>query len=135
MREINWSQVLVFGLIVFGVFVLGLGLLVLLSGGWGTMGGGMMGPRGRRGGWCPWCGGTGRLGGGLLGAVLGLTFTCLLPVGLLALLVVGGVWLLRNVSSGTSQQAAVRCPTCGQPVEPGWRVCPHCGEELQDGEE
>ena len=128
----DWTKVLVFGLVVLVVFVLGLGVLLLLAGGSGIMGSGMMGPRGMRGGWCPWCGGTGRLGGGLLGSILGLTFTCLLPLGLLALLIVGGIWVVRNVSSGTVQRSATHCPACGKPVEPDWRACPHCGEDLQD---
>ena len=137
MRNINWTQVLVFGLVALVVFGLGLGVLFLLfGGGFGTMGRGMMGPGGMRGGWCPWCGGTGRLGGGLVGTVLGVTFACLLPLALLALLVVGGVWLARNVSGGEGpQQSVVRCPSCGRPVEPDWQACPYCGEDLQHGRE
>jgi hypothetical protein len=133
MQNINWRQVLVFGLVVLVVFVLGFGvLLLLLGGGSGVMGSGMIGPGGMRGGWCPWCGGTGRLGGGLLGSILGLTLSCLLPLALLVLLVVGGVWLARNVSSRTPHPSATRCPTCDRAVEPGWQVCPYCGEDLQN---
>ena len=89
MRDINWAQVLVFGLVALVVFALGIGVLFLLSGrafgmmGWGT-----------RRGWCPMCGGTGRIG--WLGGLIGLTLTCLLPLGVLALVAVGAFWLARN---------------------------------------
>jgi hypothetical protein len=89
MRDINWAQVVVFGLVVLVVFALGAGVLFLLFGGRGMMGFG-----GMRGGWCPMCGGTGRLG--WLGGIIGLTLTCLLPLGVLALVVVGALWLARN---------------------------------------
>lgn len=131
MRRVSWTQVLVFGLVALLVFVLGIGVLFLAGGrGMGAMGPGMMGPWGGRGGWCPWCGGMGRFGGGLLGPIVGLTFACLLPLGLLALLVVGGIWLARNVDGGTSQPSNAACPSCGRAVEPDWQVCPTCGEDL-----
>jgi hypothetical protein len=134
MQNVNWQQVLVFGLVVLVVVIPGLGfLLPLLGAGFGLMGRGMMGPGGMRGGWCPWCGGTGRLGGGLLGPVLGLTFTCLLPLGLLGLLIAGGIWLARNTGRGgpSSRPSSVTCPSCDRLVEPDWRNCPYCGEDLQ----
>jgi hypothetical protein len=95
MRSVNWAQVAVFGLVAFGVFVLGAAVLLLL------FGGGVMGVGGMRGEWCPMCGGSGRLG--WLGAVVGLTLTCLLPLGLLALLVVGAVLLARNTGDGAPE--------------------------------
>lgn len=131
MQRINWSQVLVFGLVALVVFALGLSVLfLLLGGGWG-----MMGPGGMGGGWCPWCGGTGRLGGGLLSTILGLTIVCLLPLGVLVLLILGGVWLARNTGRGgfSSPSSSLACPNCGRSVEPEWRNCPYCGEDLQDG--
>lgn len=135
MEKINWTQVLVFGLVVLVVFALGIGVLVLLFGGWGTMGSGMMGPGGMRGGWCPWCGGTGRGVGGVLAAVIGLSLGCLLPLALLALLILGIVWLTRNTGRDrtTSTKPAATCPTCGRPVEPDWAACPNCGEDLRHG--
>ena len=133
MRNVNWSQTLVFALVVLVVFALGAGVLLLLfGGGLGMAGPGWMGPGRMRGGWCPWCGGTGRVGGGLLGPILGLSLTCLLPLALLAVLVVGGVWLVRNAGSGTSRSSGPECPTCGRLVEPGWQACPCCGEDLSD---
>ena len=99
MKNVNWAQVVVFGLVALVVFVLGASVLFLLfGGGWGMMGPTLMDPRGT--GWCPWCGGTGRMGGGLLGGVLGLVLGCLFPLIVLGLLIVGGIWLARNTGRG-----------------------------------
>lgn len=130
MQNINWTQVLVFGLVALLVFALGVGVLLLLGGNLGTMGTGMMGSGGRGGGWCPWCGSG--VGIGWLGSILGFTLACLLPLGFLALLVMGGVWLARNTSSSPSRRRVSTCPACGKPVEPGWKTCPYCGEALQE---
>lgn len=142
MGRINWTQVLVFGAVVLVVFVLGITFLSFarfsaVFGGWEMMGGG-----GMMGGWCPWGGETGRFGGsGLMGGLFGLIFTLLallIPIGLLGLLIVGGVWLVRNVGRATAgttkavvtQAPAKTCPSCGRPTEPDWQNCPYCGEEL-----
>jgi hypothetical protein len=136
MNRINWTQVLVFGLVVLVVFLVGVSLLpMLFGGGYSGMGPGMMGRGGMMGGWCPWCGGTGRFGGGgLLGGLFGVLFMflgLLIPVGLLALLIVGGVWLVRNMSGTTTPSApAETCPDCGRPVEPDWQSCPYRGASL-----
>ena len=138
MSRINWTQVLVFGAVVLVVFVLGITLLSVVFGGWGMMGGGGMralSPVEGMGGWCPWCGGTGRFGGGgLMGGLFGLIFgllALLIPIGLLGLLIVGGVWLVRNVGRATAPPALAKtCPSCGRPTEPDWQNCPYCGEEL-----
>jgi hypothetical protein len=129
MSRVNWAQVLVFGLVVLVIFLVGISLLPMFFGGgyWGMMGrGGMMG------GWCPWCGGTGRFGGGLMGGLFGLLFMLLgllIPIGLLGLLIVGGVWLVRSIGRTTAPPVKT-CPGCGRPVQADWRHCPHCGEEL-----
>jgi hypothetical protein len=133
MSRISWTQVVVFGLVALVVFLIGLSLLPTLFGGgyWG-MGPGMMGRGGATGGWCPWCGGTGQFGGGgLVGGLFGLVFILLgllVPIGLLGLLVVGGVWLVRNVARPPAP--AKTCPACGRPTQVGWRNCPYCGEDL-----
>jgi len=126
MSRINWTHVLVFGVVVLVVFLVGLSLLPMLFGdGYWGMGPGMMG------GWCPWCGGTARFGGGGMMGGLFMLLGLLIPLGLVGLLIVGGVWLVRNVGRATAPPAAAKtCPGCGRPAEPGWRNCPYCGKEL-----
>lgn len=141
MSRINWIQVLVFGLVTLVAFIIGLSLLpMFFGGGYWRMGRGRMpalSPVERMGGWCPWCGGTGRFGGGGLGGGLfGLLFmlpAMLIPIGLLVLLILGGVWLVRNMGgTGSAPPTPARkCPACDRPIEPQWRHCPYCGEELQ----
>jgi hypothetical protein len=145
MGRINWTQVLVFGLVTLLVFLVGISLLSMFFGGgyWG-MGPGMMGRGGMpalspvegRGGWCPWCGGTGQFGGGLLGGLFGLLFTLLgllIPIGLLGLLIGGGVWLVRSMAGVTAPPAPAKtCPGCGRPTEPDWQSCPYCGTSLRE---
>jgi hypothetical protein len=91
-QNVKWTQVLLVGLVALVAFAVGVGILLLLFGG----GRGVMGPGGMRGGWCPWCGGTERLGIGWLGAILGLSVACLLPLVLFALVFVGVVLLMRD---------------------------------------
>lgn len=133
MSRINWTQVLVFGLVVLVVFLVGVSLLPMFFGGgyWGMGRGGMMG------GWCPWCGGTGQFGdGGLLGGLFGLLFTLLgllIPIGLLGLLILGGVWLVRSMGGVTAPPAPAKtCPSCGQPTEHDWQNCPYCDASLRE---
>jgi len=136
MTRINWTQVLAFGLVVLVVFLVGLSLLpMLFGGGYLGMGPGMMGRGGMMGGWCPWCGGTGRFdGGGLMGGPFGLLFMLLgllIPIGLLSLLILGGVWLARDIGSTTAVvPSSPTCPHCGRPVQADWQHCPYCAEEL-----
>lgn len=120
MNKINWTQVVVFGVVVLLVFLIGSSLLSI---GWGP--GRMMGP-GMMGGW----------GWGLFGW-LGMLFMGLFPLGLLALLILGIVWLWRQVSgppgpaAGPPQAPTGRmCPHCGRPVQADWRVCPYCTQPL-----
>lgn len=134
MNKINWTQVLVFGLVVLVILLIGTGLLFLGGvGAWGMRGGrgGMMG------GWCPFCGGTGRWGGGISGLRdwLFMALAILLPLGLLALLAWGVMWLSRSASDSpphapSAPPAAPTCPNCGKVVQADWKVCPYCGEEL-----
>ena len=137
MSRINWTRVLVFGLVAMVVFLIGISILPMFfgSGYWG-MGPGMMGRGGMMGGWCPWCGGTGQFGsGGLLGGLFGFLFTLLgllIPIGLLVLLILGGVWLVRSMGGVTAPPApAKNCPGCGRPTEHDWQNCPYCGTSLR----
>jgi len=129
MNRVNWIQVLVVGGVALLIFILGLAFLPVLFGGrgYGWMGSDMMG------GWSPWCGTSRYFGGGMMG--FGLFFTLLLwliPLGLLALVLGGGLWLIRNLSRATVPSAPVvrTCADCGQPVQPDWQHCPHCGTAL-----
>lgn len=114
-------EIVLFVLVVLGVLLGGL-LLLGVFWGLGGMGFGMMGP--------------GTMGPGAMGGfgILSWLLICLVPLGLLALLVVGVVWLL-GTSRGTqasSTPARETCPSCGQPIQSNWRVCPHCGTSLQE---
>ena len=89
MNRVNWTQVGVFAVVVLLVFLIGTSLLVGFGGyGSGMMGsgGGMMGPD-MMGGW----------GFGPFGWLFMLPM-CLFPLGFLALLVAGNVWLVRAAS-------------------------------------
>ena len=140
MSRINWTHIVAFAAIVLVTFVIGMMLLPLIFGWYGgpwTMGPGMMGGQ-RQGGWCPFCGGTGRHAGWGFGGMFGWFFTLgtmLFPLGLLALLILGVVWLVRGTSRprGSAPQAPRECPECGKPVAGDWHHCPECGHGL-DGD-
>ena len=130
MSKINWTQVVVFGVVALLVFIIGVNLVSPAWGGswepWGRQGSGqMMGP-GMMGGW-----GFGPL------AWLFMALWFLFPLGLLVLLVLGIVWLFQQVSSparpaaGSPQAPAGQpCPNCGRPAQADWHVCPYCGQAL-----
>ena len=140
MSRINWRHIVAFVGIVVVIFVLGLMLLPLFfgwSGGWWPMGPGMMGGQ-RQGGWCPFCGSGGRYPGWGFGGVFGWIFmlgAMLFPLGVLALLILGVVWLVRGSSRprGSAPEAPRGCPECGKPVAGDWHHCPECGHGL-DGD-
>lgn len=127
MNNVNWTQVLVFGVVVLLVFLIGAGALSAAWGGWGPMG--MMsggGPGGMMGGW----------GVGLFGWLFMLLWL-LFPLGLLVLMALGAVWLFRQISEPTGPAAGPprpaeeqACPNCGRPVQADWQLCPYCGQEL-----
>jgi hypothetical protein len=122
MSKINWAQVVVFGIVALLIFLIGANLVGGYAG-WGMMGPGMMGGGGRNWGFGPFG--------------LGLIFMWLFPLGLLALLVLGIVWLVQQVSrpagpaAGSPQVPTGRpCSNCGRPAQADWRVCPYCGQAL-----
>ena len=54
-------------------------------------------------------------------------------LGLLALLVIGIVWLVRRPRAAMQPAAAPvmnACPKCGRPVQADWNNCPNCGKKL-----
>lgn len=62
----------------------------------------------------------------------GMLFMALIPLGFLALIVVGIVWLVRIASGSISAPAHERtCRNCGTQVQLHWKLCPLCGTSLQ----
>jgi hypothetical protein len=122
MNKINWTQVAVFGLVVLLVVLLGVSLLggyAAWGPGWGMMGPGMMGGWGRGWGFGPF---------GWMGI-----FMLLFPLGFLALLILGILWLVKAVAPSGGQAPAVpgrTCPNCGRSVQADWQLCPYCGQKL-----
>ena len=137
MTNINRTQVAVFAVVVLLFFGLGIALLPGIFGGrygsWGPsgmMGPGMMGSRGP----------SGMMGYGYGGGALGWIFSLLgliFPLGFLALLILGGVWLFRQVSqpqvpsAGRPEiQSGRACPNCDRAIQADWQLCPYCGQGL-----
>ena len=115
-------EILVFGLVVVVVLFGGLmlfGLYGSLQGiGLGGLGPGMMGPR---------------MMGGF--NTFGWLLPCLIPFGLLVLLVGGLAWLLaamRTAPQDGGATATVNCPNCHRPVQIDWQVCPYCAASLRE---
>jgi RNA polymerase subunit RPABC4/transcription elongation factor Spt4 len=131
------SKWIVFALVIASVVVVGCLILALLGAalGWGASGSSVPLLRGdRMRGMCPWCGGRGvHTPWGSVGGVVIALFVVALPLGLIALLIVGGVWLARSAQSTPSpRDESLVCPSCGEEVEPGWKACPNCGERLAE---
>ena len=67
-------------------------------------------------------------------------FGGLIFLGVVALIVLGILWLVRSLRKPATPVApaatvipvapAATCRNCGNPVESGWRNCPHCGKKL-----
>lgn len=78
-------------------------------------------------------GGPGMMGFSSFGWI-GMMLMGLIPLGLIVLLVVGGMWLIqsltRNTASLTTAGPTRACPNCGQPAQANWRNCPHCNVQL-----
>lgn len=115
MNKINWPSVTIIGVIVLIAVLIGISLFGggRGYGGWGMMGPGMMGW-----GYSPF-------------AWIGMSFMWLVPIGFLVLTVLGIVWLVQSVGSGSNPPATTKtCPSCGRGVQADWRNCPHCGAAL-----
>lgn len=123
MKAINW---LALGLIITILFLIGLALGTGLLGYCST---GMMGPwgfyaypGGMMGGW-----------GRGLGSLLLIGLMGLIPLSLLALLMLGIVWLVRTISAPAAQPpvAIATCPDCHKAIQADWQNCPYCGRKLR----
>jgi hypothetical protein len=56
----------------------------------------------------------------------------IIPLGTLALVVLGIVWLVNNLSSSQNTQAQSHvCASCGKVAQADWKTCPYCGNSLQ----
>ena len=67
-------------------------------------------------------------------SIIGGLLMFAVPVGILALIVVGVIMLVRSAQRPTQAPPAAMppvCPTCGETVQSEWKVCPHCGESLE----
>lgn len=124
MQKVNWTVIVVVGVIVLAALLIGGSLLSYLrwgpASGWSNDGWGMMGP-----GMMGW--GFGPFGW------LGVILMWLLPIALLVLAVLGIAWLIRSLgraNTPTSIAAAQTCPNCHRPTQADWRLCPHCGQAL-----
>ncbi len=113
MNKINWSVVVITGIIVL-LLLIGTGLF----GSWGYRGWGMMGP-GMMGGW-----GFFPLGW------IGMIFMWLIPVGFVVLTVLGVAWLVRSLGGHNPPPTGRTCPNCGRGIQADWQKCPYCGAAL-----
>lgn len=100
MNRVNWTAVIIFGVVLLLIILIGGSMLTGWGyGGWGRIGPGMMGP-GMMGGW-----GFSPFGW------ISMIFMWLIPVGLIVLVVVGIVWLVRATgSAGIPPSAERSCP-------------------------
>lgn len=84
---------------------------------------------------------TGGYGPGMMGGYgmgmpffgFGMIAMLLWPVLVIGLIVLGAVWLVRNIGTPAAPQppaAAMNCAHCGKPLQPGWKACPYCGEKV-----
>ena len=104
----NWSSIAV--IVIVALLAVGVVANILGGGwGWGMMGPGMMG----------W-------GFGPFGTIGGF-FMSLIPIALLALLMLGVVWLAQRAVPPASKT----CPSCGLDAPPGARFCWNCGKPLK----
>ena len=138
----NWVIGIVLGLVILAV-LMGVGFMVrnnfhvyragaLESRGFYERGPGMM----------PYSGfgshmrGPGMMGYGLMpfGGILGGLFS----LGFLALVVLGIIWMVRNlrtskpveVSSVLPAAVINPCKKCGRPIQEDWKICPLCGKKV-----
>ncbi len=61
--------------------------------------------------------------------MFGMGLMWLFPLGTIALVVLGVVWLVNNTNSSKTVQGRV-CPSCGKPAQADWKTCPYCGNGL-----
>lgn len=133
MKATNWTKVLIISSIALLALALLLNLFAPLL--WRQFGGWGYSPPSGYEGWGMMHGGGGP---GMMSYHAfwgpGMFIGWLFPLGLLALLVAGIVWLVQAASRSSAPPAANpparTCPNCGQPAQANWRNCPYCGTPL-----
>ncbi len=73
--------------------------------------------------------GVGMMRGGGMFSWAGMGLSWLFPLGLAAVLGLGVAWLAGSFRS-SKPDPELACPACGEALEPGLKVCPHCATEL-----
>ncbi|OJX40310.1 MAG: hypothetical protein BGO78_15215 [Chloroflexi bacterium 44-23] len=130
----KWLKWLVIGGVALVILGVGFSLLSPVAygrtGNWAYDDCSMWGSRGMMDNW----GGTGMLGYSSFGW-FGMFLGFLIPVGFIALLIAGGIWLVKVFSSNRTpftpaKVAVIACSSCGQNVQANWRNCPHCGSMI-----
>jgi len=121
-KKINWSVVVIVGLLI-ALFLFATGMF----GGWGYgnygyRGWSMMGP-GMMGGW-------GYSPFGWIGWI-GMLFMGLIPLGFIVLTVLGVAWLVKNIGNSAPPLVQSPCPHCGKGTQADWQTCPYCGTALK----
>src|SRR3990172_8800391 len=119
MKKINWLVIAIVGILVL-LFLFGVGMMSGWGyGNYGYRGWGMMGP-GMMGGW-----GFSPFGW------IGMAFMWLIPLGFLALTVLGIAWLVKAIGGGTIPPSPAHpCPSCGRGTQAEWKNCPYCRTAL-----
>jgi hypothetical protein len=59
----------------------------------------------------------------------GMGLMWLVPLGTIALIVLGVVWLVNNINGSKTVQGRA-CPSCGKSAQADWKTCPYCGNSL-----
>lgn len=116
MKKVNWWIVSISAIIAI-LFLFGGGMM------WGGRGYGMMG-HGMMGNW-------GYSPFGWFGMGLGMIFTWLIPIGVIALIVFGVAALVRNTGNPPQAASQTSCPNCGKGTQADWQNCPYCGTALK----
>ena len=61
---------------------------------------------------------------------MGMGLMWLIPLGVVALLVLGIFLLAGRTGQKPVPGARLECQSCGEALEADWKVCPHCGTEI-----
>jgi hypothetical protein len=120
MKKTNWLTASLIAIIA----ILILFWIGTMIDGWGYRGYGMMGNYGGHMGW-------GYFPFGWIGMGFGMLFMWLIPIGVIALVVLGVMSLARNPGTPTAFAVQHPCPNCGRGAQSDWQNCPYCGTKLR----